>query len=174
MAVLASLWFGATLLGLTPMHYGVPWVVYGAFGWLVFNVVLVGLAMARIRSERFAGERRASVRFELDAAALLDGRPCSVRDQSLTGARVVVPAPELHLTNAPPDVQTLVVDLGRPVKLEVEVRSRRTGPEGTVLGLEFRPGQDAERAGLALALFHSETDPDRVPVADVPSAAPAA
>lgn len=174
LAVLASLWFGATLLGLTPLHYGVPWVVYGAFGWLVFNVVLVGLAMARIRSERFAGERRASVRFELAAAALLDGRACLVQDLSLTGARVVVPATELHLSGVQPAVQTLVLDLGRPVALEVEARSCRPGPVGTVFGLEFRPGQEAERSGLALALFHSQTDPDRVPVTGVPSAASAA
>jgi cellulose synthase (UDP-forming) len=174
LAVVSGLWFGATLLGLTPMHYDVAWVVYGAFGWLVFNVVLVGLAMARIRSERFAGERRASVRFELDAAARLDGRPCSVRDLSLTGARVVVPATELHLTGVERDAQTLVVELGRPVALEVEVRSCRPGPEGTVCGVEFRPGQEAERAGLALALFHSEADPERVPDTGAPDTAPAA
>jgi cellulose synthase (UDP-forming) len=174
LSVLASLWFGATLLDLTPMHYDVPWVVYGAFGWLAFNAGLVGLAMARIRSERFAGERRASVRFELDAAARLGGLPCSVRDLSLTGARVVIPDGDFDLNGVQPEVETLVLDLGRPLALEVEVRSCRPGPEGTVCGVEFRAGQEAERARLALALFHSETDPERVPETGAPDFAPAA
>jgi hypothetical protein len=174
LAVVSGLWFGATLLGLTPMHYDVAWVVYGAFGWLVFNAGLVGLAVARIRSERFAGERRASVRFELEAGARLGGRPCSVRDLSLTGARVVIPGGDFHLNGDQPDLQTLVLDLGHPLALEVEVRSCRPGPEGTVCGVEFRPGQEAERAGLALALFHSEADPERVPDTGAPDTAPAA
>lgn len=174
LSVLSGLWFGATLLGLTPMHYDVAWVVYGASGWLVFNAVLVGLAVARIRSERFAGERRASVRFGLEAAARLGGRPCSVRDLSLTGARVVIPGEEFDLNGIEQDVQALILDLGRPVALEVEIRSCRPGPHGTVCGLEFRPGQDAERAALALALFHSEADPERVPDTGAPESAAAA
>ena len=174
LAVLSSLWFGATLLGLTPLHYGVRWVAYGASVWLVVNGVLVAMAMARIRSERFAGERRASVRFGLAAAGALEGRPCHVRDLSLTGARVVFPGQVMDPAALQSETRTLAVDLGRPVALEVAVRSCRPGPDGMVVGLEFCPGQDAERAGLALALFHSETDPDRVPATDVPAYASAA
>ncbi|MGH8992939.1 MAG: PilZ domain-containing protein, partial [Acidimicrobiia bacterium] len=169
LAVASALWFGATLLGLTPLHYGVPWVAYGAFGWLLFNGVLVGVAMARIRSDRFAGERRASVRFGVDAVALLDGRVCQVRDLSLTGARVVLPGREIDLTAAEAKNLTFSVDLGRPLAVQVEVRSCRTGPEGTAMGLQFCDGQDEERAELALALFHSETDPERVPEHGVPA-----
>ncbi len=169
LAVLSSLWFGATLLGLTPLHYGVPWVAYGALGWLVVNGTLVGVAVARIRSDRFAGERRASVRFGLDAVALLDGRLCQVSDLSLTGARVVFPSQEIDLTAAQAESVTFAVDLGRPLALQVEVRSCRSGPDGVVLGLQFCEGQDAERASLALALFHSDTTPERVPDRGVPA-----
>jgi cellulose synthase/poly-beta-1,6-N-acetylglucosamine synthase-like glycosyltransferase len=163
LAVLAALWFAATLAGRTPLHYGVPWVAYGAFGWLVFNGVLVGLAVARIRSARFAGERRASVRFGVDAVATVGGRPCHIRDLSLTGAQVVVPGDELaDFTASAGQRLPLAVSLDRPLAFEVEVRSCRPGPEGLAIGLQFCDGQDEERAQLALALFHSKTDPDRV------------
>ncbi len=165
LSVLAATWFALTLAGWSPLHYGQKWVVYGAFGWLVVNGALVVVAMARIRSERFAGERRASVRFEADAPGSLDGRPCRVRDLSLTGAKVVLsgmrPDPMV-----PAGKRTLTADLGVPVTLRAEVRSSYASAEGTILGLEFCADQDAERASLALALFHSDADPERVPVTD--------
>lgn len=161
LSVLAGIWFALALVGLAPMHYGIRWVAYSAFVWLVINGLLLAMAIARIRSERFAGERRASVRFDLDAAGRLNSQPCRARDLSLTGAGIVLPR-----AGASPDLAeevTLIVDLGGPVTLRAEVRSCRTGSEGTIVGLRFCPDQDAERAHLALALFQSDAEVERVP-----------
>jgi cellulose synthase (UDP-forming) len=174
LAVLAAVWFAATRAGRTPLHYGVPWVAYGAFGWLVFNGVLVGLAVARIRSERFAGERRASVRFGVDAVANVGGRPCHIRDLSLTGAQVVIPGAADDFSPAPGEVVRLAVSLDRPLAFDVEIRSCRSGPDGLAIGVQYCDGQDEERADLALALFHSNTDPDRVLDAAAPAPGEAA
>ena len=51
---------------------------------------LVCLAIGRIRSLRYAPERRASVRFESVMPALVDGLVAEARDVSTTGARVVI------------------------------------------------------------------------------------
>ncbi|MGH9153316.1 MAG: glycosyltransferase, partial [Acidimicrobiales bacterium] len=90
--VAAGAVFVLTVAGLTPIDYEVRWAAYGAAGWLVVNTGLLAAAIARIRAGRFAGERRASVRFDVDLPGSLAGAPCRVRDLSLTGARVVVPA----------------------------------------------------------------------------------
>lgn len=165
LSVMAAGWFLLTLAGVTPLDYGVPWVAYGAAVWLLVNGALVAVAVARIRSERFAGERRASVRFDLDAPGVLDGRPCQVRDLSLTGAGIVVAAQAGETVLEPGREVAFAVDLGETVTLRAEVRSCRTGPEGMIVGLQFGPDQDAPRAHLALALFHSDAEVERVPAA---------
>jgi cellulose synthase/poly-beta-1,6-N-acetylglucosamine synthase-like glycosyltransferase len=162
-SVLAGVWFALTLFDLTPLHYGVKWVAYSAFMWLVINGLLIAAAMARIRSERFAGERRASVRFDLDAPGHLDGRPCRARDLSLTGAGIVLPGDRGDGPLAQGQEVTFTVDVDPPITLQAEVRSVRTSTRGTVVGLQFVADQDAERANLALALFHSGADPERIP-----------
>lgn len=165
LSVMAAGWFLLTLAGVTPLDYGVPWVAYGAAVWLLVNGALVAVAVARIRSERFAGERRASVRFDLDAPGVLDGRPCQVRDLSLTGAGIVVAAQAGETVLEPGREVAFAVDLGETVTLRAEVRLCRTGPEGMIVGLQFGPDQDAPRAHLALALFHSDAEVERVPAA---------
>ena len=78
----ATAWYTATLLGATSSVYGNAWAVHAAFGWMLVNVSLVGLAIRRIRSSHYAAERRASVRFETNSA----GAPR--RDRS-TGPRSI-------------------------------------------------------------------------------------
>ncbi|MGH9282164.1 MAG: PilZ domain-containing protein, partial [Acidimicrobiales bacterium] len=103
--------------------------------------------------------RRASVRFDVDLAGTLDGRPCRVLDLSLTGARVVLPGTPW----AGSYDGELVVD-GIDVHLRATARSGRVRPDGTILvGLRFEPGQDEEQARLALALFNAEQVPRLVP-----------
>ena len=157
LGVVAGIWFALTLAGRTPVNYGVHWAAYGAAGWLVVNTLLLTSAVARIRSDRFAGERRASVRFDVDVAGTMDGRPCQVRDVSLTGARVVVdvdPGPGLD--------GELAID-GIPVRLEASARSQRPLADGSVLvGLQFLDGQDTRQAALALALFDARRTPTLV------------
>lgn len=164
----AGVAFLLTLAGRSPIEYEVPWAAYGAAGWLVVNTLLLAAAVARIRDERFAGERRASVRFDVDVAGTLGGTPCRVRDLSLTGAQVVGGA-----DGALPADGELDVD-GLPVRLRASARSTRSLGDGSVLvGLQFEPGQDAERAVLALALFNTRNVPRLVAPATTESAAAA-
>src|SRR5579859_5345932 len=91
-SIAAGAWAVSTLAGLTPLHYGAKGAVYGALLWLVVNGGLLLAAVQRIRSERFGAERRSSVRFNVDAAATLDGSPVRLLDASLTGAQLLVRA----------------------------------------------------------------------------------
>ena len=167
--VVAGAAFALTLAGLTPIEYEVPWAAYGAAGWLVVNTLLLAAAVSRIRAERFAGERRASVRFDVDVAGSLDGTACRVQDLSLTGARVVAPAGAVRPEGGALDVE------GLPVRLRTVARSARPLDDGSVLvGLQFEPGQDAEQAMLALALFNTRNVPRLVAPPDAPPTAPVA
>ena len=151
LSVLAVAWYALTLMGATPAVYAVPWAVHAAVAWMMVNVALVWLAIRRIRADRFAPERRASVRFSTDLPARLDGIEAWVRDLSLTGARLELPA----------DVQVaeqgrLVVETaaGETIELTASTRGRWTQAEGrSLLGIEFLPGQFQARARLALVLF---------------------
>jgi cellulose synthase (UDP-forming) len=172
-SLVAVVWFGLTMLGLTPLHYGVNWAAYGACGWLVVNSGLVAAAVRRIRDERFAGERRASVRFDVEVDGDLGGVPCTVDDLSLTGARVLVPG-ILAGEFEPGSAQDLLVGMPDPVRLRVVVRSRRETFGGVTVGVQFAADQAGPRAALALGLFQSQVVPDRVdeptgtaPVVDV-------
>jgi cellulose synthase (UDP-forming) len=161
-AVLAAAWFALTLLGMTPVRYAEPGAVVAAFGWLLFNTVLVCLAIVRIRSLRFAPERRASVRFESELTALLGDLAAETRDVSTTGARVVV-GTEVAVGS---ETELALFTGGDPVLLRAIVRSVRRDPAGGLVhGLEFLPGQHAARAQLALLLFRHATAPrvDRAP-----------
>lgn len=151
LSVGAMAWYAATLKGATPSVYAIPWAVHAAFGWMLVNVVLVWLAIRRIRSSQYAAERRASVRFETDIPGRLDGIEAWVRDLSLTGARVEVPD-----ASAVGPIGVLVVDAARnaPIELDGTVRESWIDGAGRVMvGFEFDPGQTAARARLARMLF---------------------
>lgn len=101
-------------------------------------------------------------------------RPCrtetrgidTIRIRALTGAGVRLPAAVAEGVEVG-DAGELCFDVG-PSRLSFEaaVRSRRMRPDQTLtLGLEFAPGQDHERARLALALFHSGAALEIVPQA---------
>jgi cellulose synthase/poly-beta-1,6-N-acetylglucosamine synthase-like glycosyltransferase len=151
LASIAALgWFAVTLLGRTPTHYEIPWAAYATAGWLVLNVLLLVAAMSRVRALRFAGERRASHRFETVLHGTIDGVRCDIHDLSLTGARVEVTG----LSDL--DVHVLAVPIdGVELVLEAVSRSTRRLGSATVVGIEFLPDQDAARARLALGLFET-------------------
>jgi len=169
--VFGAAWFALTLLGVTPTRYPVMGVALGALAWLVVNVVLSVAAMRRVRALRYAPERRASVRFETDLPASLDGARAVLQDVSLTGARIVV--------TADPDrrpLSQLTIEIGAAaVALDVLVRSARPIGDGReIVGLEFEPGQHAERARLALAIFGTRIVPGVDGVARRPEFSPGA
>ena len=137
-------------LGAVQIGYASEWAAAGAFGWLVVNAGLVWLAMRRIRSLRFAAERRSAVRFAVDVPGWIDGRPAVVLDVSVGGALVAlhgqIEEREAHL-----------VTVGLPAgttSLWASVRSSRRAPSGEQhYALEFAPAQYAARALLTREVF---------------------
>jgi len=166
LSLFAAAWFGLTVMGATVTRYAIPWAAYGAFGWLVLNVFLLVSAIGRVRDLRFAGERRASVRFETRFSGAFDGAACQILDLSLTGARISVEGVSEM------DSHHLVVEAdGQDLAIEATIRSSRPDAVGrTILGLEFLPDQNLARAGLALALFRTTVVPGRIGVTAGPVA----
>lgn len=154
LSVGAAAWFALTLLDVTPVRYAVPWAAYATFGWLIVNVGLLVRAISRVRDLRYAGERRASVRFDTELIGTLDTEPCAVLDVSLTGARVAVFGSPVHgdasLVVALPDADVLLLATVRSVRPDATGR--------TIVGLEFLPDQHLARARVALALFSGAAD----------------
>ena len=151
LTVVAVAWYALTLLGATPIHYTVPWAVHAAFAWMLVNVTLVWLAIRRVRSPRYAAERRSSVRFATELVARLDGVDATVRDVSLTGARI-----EMPMETEPSEHARLTVEVpgGVPLDFTGTTRSHWKDARGrTMVGFEFDEGQNPARARLALALF---------------------
>lgn len=171
LSVVAAAWYALTLMGATPTVYSVPWAVHAATAWMLVNVALVWLAIRRIRASRFASERRASVRFETDLPARVDGIEAWVRDLSLTGARLEVPAVDAIAQGARLQVDTR--DAG-VLELAGSVRSSWTDPTGRLMvGFEFDAGQYDVRARLALSLFHGRVPSTERPTpASVPATVP--
>jgi cellulose synthase/poly-beta-1,6-N-acetylglucosamine synthase-like glycosyltransferase len=159
-SVVAAAWFGATLLGMTPVTYEVPWAAYGALGWLVVNAALLALAIRRIRDVRYGAERRAAVRFDVTGTAALDGLAGRLLDASPTGALLTLGAA------APATGDRVVLDVeagNQQLHLAAVVRSARAGDTGqTLIGLEFTDGQIRQKAALALALFRTGAVPQFV------------
>lgn len=147
----ATAWYALTVLGVTQVRYSVPWAVTAAFVWMLVNVTLVWLAIRRVRSPRYAAERRSSVRFATDMPARLDGLEATVRDVSLTGARIEMPVAAAIAEHAS---LTVEVPGGVPLEFTGASRSTWTDAQGrTMVGFEFDSGQHPARARLALALF---------------------
>jgi cellulose synthase (UDP-forming) len=154
-----TVWFIATIMGRTPLHYGTPAAAFAAAGWLAFNLALVAAAIARIRAIRYGAERRASVRFPVALPARLDGVSCLATDLSLTGARLSAPSP------LPQQPSTLVLEApGRDVVLGCGVRARLDQPDGSqTVAVEFQPGQWPAIGALTHLLFNAGVGLDVVP-----------
>lgn len=151
LSVATAAWYALTLLGVTPVVYAVPWAVHAAFAWMLLNAGLLWLAIRRVRSPHYAAERRSSVRFATNLQGRLDGIEATIRDVSLTGARIELPA---SATIA--DRGRLIVDIpgGSPLAFTGSTRSTwAVDGGGTLVGFEFDDGQHVTRAHLALALF---------------------
>jgi cellulose synthase (UDP-forming) len=156
---LTTVWFIATIMGHTPLHYGTTAAAFAAAGWLAFNLALVAAAIARIRAIRYGAERRASVRFPVALPARLDGVSCMATDLSLTGAQISAPSP---LSGEPSE---LVLEApGRDVLLRCLVRLRVDQPDGRqTLGVQFQPGQWPAVGTLTHLLFNAGVGLEVVP-----------
>jgi cellulose synthase (UDP-forming) len=146
-------WFTATLLGFSPITYTVPWAAIGAAVFMAINLALLLTAIGRIRSSRFAGNRRAGTRLPVHVPVSLAGQHGELLDLSVSGAGIRIPAPvdldvgELWLT--------LDLPTG-PLELQVDVRRNRIVRGAEELGLSFAPGQEKAIGELAVAVFHAD------------------
>ncbi len=146
-------WFTASILGFSPLVYGTPWAAIGAAGFMAMNLGLLLAAMDRIRSTRFAGNRRAGTRLPVHVPVRLAGQVGELLDLSITGARVRVPEP------VDASVGELWLQLELPtgaVEIMVDVRRRYTGDGAPELGLSFWEGQERAVAAMAVAIFHAD------------------
>jgi cellulose synthase (UDP-forming) len=165
-------WYAATLAGWTPVRYAVPWTAHGSAFWIAVNGATLAAAIHRIRAPRFAAERRAGVRFDLTGPATVDGTPAELRDVSLTGASLVLPAGTLAVGQ----VVTLALSLaGNELTVPAAVRSVTPAarPPGELpvaqAGVEFRDVPAPVVGTLALALFRTGITPRLVHPATAPA-----
>jgi cellulose synthase (UDP-forming) len=159
LSVVAAIVFVLDRLEVFSIPYASEWAANGAFAWLVVNAGLTWLAIRRIRSLRYAAERRSAVRFALDVPGMVDDVAATIQDVSMGGALVASAAPI-----AQAEAHRITVELpDRRLSIDGSVRSSRTVGERTHLyAFEFSPGQHAARAMLATAVFGG-----RFPVAGV-------
>ena len=150
-SVLAAVWFGLTLAGMSGMTYEQPWVAYGASFWLTVNAVFLIKAIIRVRSPRFATERRSGVRFDTDLDGVVGGVPCRVLDLSLNGARVSVDrARRYRSRRCSGSAPSRCAGAFQPRSACVALRRRATDS----YGLRFTSAHPIDRARIALALFN--------------------
>ncbi len=151
LSVLTAVWFGLTLAGLSGMTYEQPWVAYGASFWLTVNAVFLVKAIMRVRSPRFATERRSGVRFDTDLDGVIGGVPCRVLDLSLNGARVSVDRSAM----VPESPVLWIGSESLRWRVPAEICLRRPETETTdSYGLRFTSAHPIDRARIALALFN--------------------
>jgi cellulose synthase/poly-beta-1,6-N-acetylglucosamine synthase-like glycosyltransferase len=149
----AFVWFGCTVAGLTPVTYRVWWTVYGAVFWALLNLGFLIAALARIRSDRFASERRTAARLQVGGPASLDGQPAHLMDISMGGALIRCERPLEH-SEAPLRIE--LERAGNRIALLAEERGREVLADGsTLIRLQFAEHQTHELALLARTLFGS-------------------
>lgn len=167
-SAVAAGWYLATLAGLTPTHYAVPWVAHGTAFWLVVNAGFLLAAQRRIRQMRFASNRRDAWRFSTDIPVqiLAEGKEitATLTDISITGARL-----RLNSTDAVTLRQGTEVVIAMPLGtghgselLEVPATLRSLGvvarTQESWAGAHFRL-TSTQQARLALALYRTVDPP---------------
>jgi cellulose synthase (UDP-forming) len=150
---LALVWFGCTLAGLTPLAYHVKWTVYGALFWVLVNLGFLVAALSRIRSDRYASERRVAVRLQTGGPARVNGRSGHLLDISIGGVMIRCEHPPAHREGS------LKIELdcaGEEIVLLGDERGRQTLADGSaIIRLQFADQQTSELARLTRALFGS-------------------
>jgi cellulose synthase/poly-beta-1,6-N-acetylglucosamine synthase-like glycosyltransferase len=148
---LAAVWFGCTLAGLTVVTYHVRWTVYGAAFWMVFNAAMLTAAIVRIRSDRFATDRRSSVRLKIGGRVHIDDKPAHLLDVSVGGA--LVRSDDVTATGGLHELRIHFVG-DDDIVLWAEERSRQlVGDGGALVSFMFTENQEAEIGRMAVRLF---------------------
>ncbi len=148
-------WFGLVMTGIAPVSYENRGAMVGTAVFLVANVVLLLAAARRITGRRYAGERRGSVRFDVDMTGTVRGAVAMIRDISLSGARVRVVGMR---TRDPMRGETVRLHVDEAeVDIEAVVIHTKTGDGGDV-GLRFADGQIEALRSLSLVLFHGHVE----------------
>src|SRR5439155_11881601 len=131
------------------------WAAIGAAFFMAVNLAILLAAIGRIRSARFAGNRRAGTRLPVHVPARLGTRAAQLADLSLTGARVIVAGGLVPRS----DRTKLTLDLGREtIQLTCHVRRRAKRSDGhQEFWLEFDAGQETAGARVAVVVFHTES-----------------
>ncbi len=149
-SVVAASVYVLHLLGAFAIPYASDMAALGAFAWLSVNAALVWIAMRRVRSLRYAAERRSSVRFAVDIEGAVDGGTASVQDVSVGGALIATAEPlverEVHLVSFQLPAGT--------TSLWARIRSSRRAASGEHhYAFEFEQGQATAQGELASAVF---------------------
>ena len=149
-ATIAALaFYTLTRAGLTPVTYPVTWTADGAALWALVNGGLLVAALARIRSERFATDRRSAVRVRVQGRVRLDECDGELVDVSVGGALVRC------ATAPPPGAHVLVVAVRGEGEtgIRAQERSRQSvGDGGVLVSLRFDADQSREVGSVAAAL----------------------
>ena len=154
----AAVWFALSLAGITAVTYPIHWTVYGAAFWATLNAAFLIAAIARVRSDLFATDRRTAVRLQIAGTVLIDSSPTHLIDISMGGALVraegAVPSDVAH------EIE-LRFEGGSPIALKCIERSRLSvGDGGSLLSLQFVDHQDREISKLAVGLFQGKAFSD--------------
>jgi len=147
---IAAAVYALHLVGPFDMGYASEFAALGAFTWLAINAGLTWLAIRRVRSLRFAAERRSAVRFAVDVPGWIDGGAAAVQDVSVGGALIATAAPLVER-----DAHLVSFELpSGTTSLWAQIRSSRRATSGEYhYALEFEPGQYPARASLSRAVF---------------------
>ncbi len=153
LSFLAAAVYALSLVHALPLHYEYGWAAAGAFIWLTVNAGLIWLAIRRVRSLRYAAERRSAVRFAVDRPGWVDGEPIAVQDVSVGGVLLAAEEPLV-----PRGAHLVSFDLPNGVtSLWASVRSTRRAASGEIhYAMEFAPGQHTARAELTRAVFNGD------------------
>lgn len=141
-------WFVMSVAGWTPSHYTLSSMELINCAWLVTNLVLVLVAIRRIRAPRFASERRGAVRLDVSGVANLGGAPVRLLDISVGGARVFGQA-------MPPLRSRTEITVGGTELAAMVVAAYPSG-DAMVAKLAFLPGCELKGAAVTAALISGE------------------
>lgn len=146
--------FGITIV-VAPTRLENPWIAALTVVWLLFNTYIVIMAIRRIRDSRFAGERRSSVRLQVDGEGSIGSVPVRIQDLSLGGARLlggtVLPTRGIF------DLQ-----IGHRSLMVIVTRSEPGADGRTVTQVQFLPGQELLAADVVSPLLVASR-PDGTP-----------